>query len=97
MTKAPTHKAVRLLIYGRVQGVGFRNWTLKRATRSGVHGWVRNLTSGEVEAVFSGTSEVVNDMIEACWKGPIAAKVQHIEVSAWAEPMELGFIRLPNL
>lgn len=97
MTKAPTHKSVRLLISGRVQGVGFRNWTLKRATRSGVHGWVRNLTSGEVEAVFSGSSDAVNRMIEACWKGPITAKVQHIEVSPWLEPLDASFVRLPNL
>ena len=47
-------QAVHVLIMGRVQGVGYRAWVAREANAAGLSGWVRNLSSGDVEAVFSG-------------------------------------------
>lgn len=95
-SKPPVHKAVRVLIFGRVQGVGYRAWTAKTATKLALSGWVRNLSSGNVEAVFAGEAGTVDMMIAACRKGPIAAKVTEVEVADWREPVEPGFSRQPT-
>lgn len=89
-------RAVRLLIKGRVQGVGYRDWALDRAEALGLDGWVRNLRGGEVEALVSGPGESLDRMIEACRRGPSIARVTDIEISPAAPPVERGFRRLPN-
>lgn len=73
-----------LFIKGRVQGVLFRDWTLREAQGKRLTGWVRNLTDGRVEAVFEGPREKVEEMVEKCREGPSAASVEHIDVF-WEE------------
>ena len=51
------------IIRGRVQGVGYRDWTRYVARERGVEGWVRNRKDGSVEAVFAGTREAVAGML----------------------------------
>lgn len=69
-----------VLIAGRVQGVGFRAWVKRTADSLGVSGWVRNLRSGEVEAVFSGPEATVSAMITACRDGPEWSTVRDVSV-----------------
>ena len=70
----------RVLITGLVQDVWFRATTAKHAVRAGVHGWVRNLADGRVEAVLEGSADAVNEMIDFCSRGPEMARVDRIEV-----------------
>ena len=70
----------RVLVYGLVQDVWFRATTAKQAVRAGVHGWVRNLADGRVEAVLEGSANAVNEMIDFCSHGPEMARVDRIEV-----------------
>jgi len=72
---------------GHVQGVGFRYATADEARRLGLRGWVRNLDSGEVEAVFEGSRSGVVDMVKWCGDGPPGAYVRDCRVS-WDEPLE---------
>jgi acylphosphatase len=74
------NKKAHVFIEGRVQGVGFRHFTRKTATSIGVNGWVRNLNDGRVEAVFEGSEQQVEKLIEACKKGPPISNVTDIEV-----------------
>lgn len=76
------HKTVRVLIQGRVQGVWYRGWTVEQASSRGLAGWVRNLSDGGVEALFSGPAAAVDSMVEACQSGPPAARVGLVQ----AEP-----------
>ena len=69
----------RVVIRGRVQGVGYRDWTRHVARGRGIAGWVRNRSDGSVEAVFAGSPEAVPGMIAACHKGPPGAAVGSIE------------------
>lgn len=71
--------SIRVIISGRVQGVGYRNWTVKTAGQRGLKGWVRNRTDGTVEAIFSGDESTIQAMIESCKKGPLIARVDRIE------------------
>lgn len=73
------HMAVRVIIFGRVQGVWFRKWTAGEARARGLDGWVRNRTDGTVEALFSGPGPRVREMIAACHEGPPLAKVESVE------------------
>ena len=56
---APMRVARRIVVSGRVQGVGFRYFTQDTALREGVTGWVRNLPDGRVEAHVEGEIEAV--------------------------------------
>lgn len=64
-----------IVAQGRVQGVGFRAFVEYEAVSRGLEGWVRNRRDGSVEAVFKGEAAVVADAIEACRRGPFAARV----------------------
>ncbi|MBI2719111.1 MAG: acylphosphatase [Rhizobiales bacterium] len=70
--------AVRLVIEGRVQGVGFRAWVEREAEAQGLKGYVRNLDSGAVEAVFAGEAVAVEAMVTACGRGPRLAAVTKV-------------------
>jgi acylphosphatase len=83
-------RAVHVRITGRVQGVGYRGWTVDEARRRGLSGWVRNLADGDVEAVFSGSAESIDDMVAACRRGPSLAHVTNIITDA-AEPVSGPF------
>lgn len=89
-------RAVRVMISGRVQGVGFRAWTERRARDLGLSGWVRNRSSGEVEAVFCGRAEAVEAMIAACRTGPPHGRVVSVGVLDEAAPATAGFEVLPD-
>ena len=87
----------RLTISGRVQGVGYRDWAMGTAQRLGLTGWVRNRRDGAVEALIVGEEDAVGKMIEACRRGPPAARVDEIDV----DPVDLdilpdGFTQLPT-
>ncbi len=73
-------RRVRVVVFGDVQGVGFRSLTQHRAKRLGVGGWVKNNTDGTVEAVFEGDDDKVDEMIEFCRRGPVGSHVENVEV-----------------
>ncbi len=75
-------KIVRLIVRGRVQGVGFRYFVAGEAEVSGLEGWVRNRRDGSVEAVVAGEERLVDGMIEALRHGPPVSRVDGIEVTA---------------
>ena len=79
------HRSVLVRVSGRVQGVGFRDWTQRKAADLGLSGWVRNLPSGEVEALFSGPPDVIDTMLVAVRRGPQLARVDDVKI-ADAEP-----------
>jgi acylphosphatase len=74
--------AKRFLVSGRVQGVGFRWFVQDHAAAEGVHGWVRNLPDGRVEALVEGDDEAVLRVERALRRGPSGADVEQVVVEA---------------
>lgn len=89
--------AIRVVIDGRVQGVGFRYWTKGEARRRGLDGWVRNRTDGTVEALFAGPFDAVHEMVEACRQGPPLARVTAVRTFPADPPEGTGFESLPTI
>ena len=89
--------ARHLIVSGRVQGVGYRDWLRFEAEARGLSGWVRNRFDGTVEALVSGEREAVAAMIAACHEGPLLAAVRVIAESDAVEPDGTGFRRLPTV
>jgi acylphosphatase len=76
----------RMVVHGRVQGVGFRWSCIREADRLGVRGWVRNRPDGTVEAVAEGEVDAVERFVEWLRTGPRPARVDRVEVAD--EPVE---------
>ncbi|MFQ5915487.1 MAG: acylphosphatase [Nitrospinota bacterium] len=88
-------RRARILVHGRVQGVGFRFSAIRQARRRGLSGWVRNRPDGTVEALAEGDD--LEGFLAWCQKGPLGARVDRTEV-VWEEDGEplSGFeIRFP--
>ncbi len=75
---------VHLIIFGDVQGIGFRSWALRYAQGKPISGWVKNREDGTVEIVAEGQKEELEALIALCRKGPDLAWVAKVEV-AWQE------------
>jgi acylphosphatase len=70
----------RVIISGRVQGVGFRSSCARRARKAALSGQVRNLDDGRVEAIFQGPVEAVERLTRWCRSGPLLARVRSVEI-----------------
>lgn len=73
-------KQFHVLVSGFVQGVGFRVFTVKKAKKLGITGWVRNLTDGRVEAVIQGEEEKLYELLEHIKKGSYFSEVKNVLV-----------------
>lgn len=77
----------RVVVRGRVQGVGFRYYVVRNARDLGVCGTVRNCADGAVEAVFQAERvEAVEALIRRIREGPPAARVERVDVETIATP-----------
>jgi acylphosphatase len=72
--------ARRIVVTGRVQGVGFRVFAEAAAAREGIDGWVRNLPDGRVEAFIEGEQDAVDRVESRLRRGPPLARVEHVDV-----------------
>ncbi len=83
--------AVMVRVTGRVQGVGFRYWTLGEAEALGLAGWVRNEKDGSVAALLAGPGEAVEEMLKLLRQGPRGAVVADMAVEPAAPDVLPGF------
>ena len=77
------------MLSGRVQGVGFRYFTLDAARREGLHGYVANRDDGSVEAVAEGDAESLERFERALRRGPSRSRVEHVTIDE-VEPSMAG-------
>jgi acylphosphatase len=85
----------KVQIYGRVQGVFFRQWAINQARELGVAGWIRNRPDGSVEAHVAGPEGGVLQMVDRLREGPSNARVDDFMVEhTEPEPIEGFSVRI---
>ncbi|MFN1834543.1 acylphosphatase [Balneola sp. MJW-20] len=82
--------SIQLIIDGRVQGVGFRNFTRRKARSLGIKGWVRNLNDGRVEVQAQGDENAIRQFIDQLHEGPPASYVKKIDRQEIHSDSDLG-------
>jgi acylphosphatase len=81
----------RVVVYGRVQGVFFRDSARRLAQQHGVSGWVANRWDGTVEAVFEGETDAVERLVRFMNEGPRGAEVERVDVTEEEPEGSRGF------
>ena len=89
--------AVRIIVEGRVQGVGFRAFVSDEAWRHNLRGWVRNRRDGSVEALLVGAREEIDAVIAACRQGPRLARVTGLAEEPASDHGAAGFHERPTV
>jgi len=74
-------RKVKILVSGRVQGVYFRLFTQNKAKHFAIKGSAKNLPDGRVEIIAEAGSIAIEKFIKWCHKGPVTARVDHVEVT----------------
>ena len=96
MSESARRHVVRLVVHGRVQGVGYRAWAADTAQRLGLDGWVRNQRDGSVEILAIGDAQAIDALAAACRRGPPSAVVASVETAEGQDDGCLGFIVRPG-
>ncbi len=78
-------KCLEILLEGRVQGVGFRNFALSKAIRFNINGYVRNTVEGHLEIIACGEKENLDKFLSEIKKGPSFAFVSKIRINDYPE------------
>ena len=78
-------KKIHIIITGIVTGVGFRWWLKMEAEKKNIHGFVKNRTEDEVEALLLGHEKDVEDIVRLCRKGPASSKVKSIKIEDYQQ------------
>ncbi len=87
-----SRSAVKVVISGLVQGVGFRYFVYREAVKLGIDGYARNLPDGQVEVVASGDKGAVDELIKLVRVGPRYASVSDMHLVEIPPPENLkGF------
>jgi acylphosphatase len=81
----------RYVVSGRVQGVGFRYFTQRKAVELNLRGWVRNRPDGTVEAEACGPQDQLETFERALRSGPPLGRVDHLAVAPAPPTTETGF------
>ncbi len=83
----------RVFVSGKVQGVGYQDYMVRKAREHGVVGWVRNTRDGRVEMLASGEDEAVAAFIESSRQGPMFCRVDSVEADPDSEKPAKGFTK----
>ncbi|THF59063.1 acylphosphatase [Ollibium composti] len=87
----PDRRCVMVRVTGHVQGVGFRDWTVRQARGLDLDGWVSNEADGSVKALVCGSDRAVSAMLEAFMLGPEPARVTDVLWTHAGDDGQSGF------
>ncbi len=79
---------IHILISGRVQGVGFRDFARRSAEKIGVRGYARNLANSDVEVVAAGDKMALDEFLMLLEQGPPAGRVDRVQIDQFERSEE---------
>jgi acylphosphatase len=82
-SSADDNAALRAVVHGRVQGVGYRFFVIDVASKLGLTGYARNQSNGSVEVVAEGSQAGLDALLAELRRGPALARVDRVDAS-WA-------------
>ena len=85
MTALEARSGAEILVQGRVQGVGYRNFVERKAGQLGLAGYVMNLKDGKVRVRVEGHREAIEELAREITKGPPLARVDNLGMT-WRPP-----------
>jgi len=85
-------KHYEIIVYGRVQGVGFRYAALNRARSLNLKGWVENLHNGSVRTAIQGNDNSCREYIQWCRNGSGYSWVERLEISEKEPELFTSFV-----
>ncbi len=85
MNATGLRSAAEIIVEGRVQGVGYRNFAQRKAGQLALRGYVMNLKDGRVRVRAEGSREAIEELARDLGKGPPLAHVETVSV-AWRPP-----------
>ena len=88
------NRSVHAAIFGRVQGVFFRDYTCRKAADLELTGWVRNCRDGSVECIISGDDAAVESMIDWLHRGSPSARVERVVIRKTPQDHTLSGFRV---
>lgn len=80
--------AKHIIVYGRVQGVGFRYFVQAAAERLGLTGSVCNCPDSTVEISVAGNPRRIEEFIQQVKQGPSLARVDHLDIQDLPDPQD---------
>ncbi len=89
-------EALKIVVKGRVQGVGYRRFAQKAAQDCKISGWARNLYSGEVEIYAQGNQQDLEKYLEKLKRGPLFGRVDEVQAQQVKSEDINGFIILQD-
>lgn len=81
MTVLSPRSAAEIVVEGYIQGVGYRNFTQRKAEKLGLTGYVMNLRDGRVRVRVEGPLECIDDLVRDLERGPPLARVEKVTVT----------------
>ncbi len=87
-------KTYKLIVKGRVQGVGFRYYVSEIAPKYDAKGYVRNLPDGTVEIYVTLEQKNFPNFLQMIQKGPIFSRVDDVEITPIEPPMEFDDFKI---
>ena len=95
MSKLAAQRRLRARVYGRVQGVGYRQFAARAAVSLGLGGYARNEErDGSVEVVAEGPRPTLETLLERLGCGPLLSRVAHVEATWEDSSGSLGEFRI---
>jgi acylphosphatase len=73
--------AAEIVVEGRVQGVGYRDFVQRKASSLGLTGYVMNLKNGRVRVRVEGGRDLIEELMHDLEKGPPLARIEHLSVT----------------